>query len=163
MTANGSPRSDEFFVIVATGLATVRLGAAGGRQYCGSSARPVAYSCQPSRDDYEKLIRRGDQFAVIQCDRVAFRSTTRASTWHRPCTIAHRAARGTHPVGRALLHDSHSVESRTTLAELKSDNHRLARDRTRTCAIFRSSACSYAICARTRAIQRREHGRRSSL
>ena len=32
-----------------------------------------AYSCQPSRGDLEKLIRRGDQFAVLQCDQRAFR------------------------------------------------------------------------------------------
>jgi hypothetical protein len=32
-----------------------------------------AYSCQPSRRDLEKLARRGDPFAVIQCDRRAFR------------------------------------------------------------------------------------------
>ncbi len=41
-------------------------------KYC-SPGGPEAYSCQPSRDDYEKLIDRGDAFAVIQCDRVAFR------------------------------------------------------------------------------------------
>ena len=34
---------------------------------------PLAYSCQPSRDDYEKLLRRGDPFGVVQCDRKAFR------------------------------------------------------------------------------------------
>lgn len=32
-----------------------------------------AYSCQPSRQDLEKLVRRGDPFAVIQCDRRDFR------------------------------------------------------------------------------------------
>jgi hypothetical protein len=32
-----------------------------------------AYSCQPSRDDYEKLVRRHDVFGVIQCDRRSFR------------------------------------------------------------------------------------------
>jgi hypothetical protein len=32
-----------------------------------------AYSCQPSRGDLEKLVRRGDQFAVVQCDERAFR------------------------------------------------------------------------------------------
>jgi hypothetical protein len=32
-----------------------------------------AYSCQPSRGDLEKLIRRGDAFAVVQCDKHAFR------------------------------------------------------------------------------------------
>ena len=41
-------------------------------QYC-TAGGPEAYSCQPSREDYEKLIERGDPFAVIQCDRVAFR------------------------------------------------------------------------------------------
>jgi hypothetical protein len=34
---------------------------------------PGAYSCQPSREDYEKLVRRGDEFAIIQCDRKTFR------------------------------------------------------------------------------------------
>ena len=34
---------------------------------------PEAYSCQPSRGDYEKLIGRGDAYAVLQCDRHAFR------------------------------------------------------------------------------------------
>lgn len=34
---------------------------------------PGAYSCQPSRGDYEKLVARGDPFAVIQCDRRTFR------------------------------------------------------------------------------------------
>ena len=32
-----------------------------------------AYSCQPSRGDYEKLVRRRDAFGVIQCDKRAFR------------------------------------------------------------------------------------------
>lgn len=32
-----------------------------------------AYSCQPSRDDYEKLMRRHDAFGVIQCDKRSFR------------------------------------------------------------------------------------------
>jgi len=32
-----------------------------------------AYSCQPSRGDYEKLVRRQDPFGVIQCDRRSFR------------------------------------------------------------------------------------------
>ncbi|HWG53458.1 MAG TPA: hypothetical protein VN677_09170 [Gemmatimonadaceae bacterium] len=40
--------------------------------YCSADG-PGAYSCQPSRQDYEKLIRRGDPFGVIQCDRRAFR------------------------------------------------------------------------------------------
>src|SRR5215210_5191837 len=34
---------------------------------------PLAYSCQPSREDLEKLARRGDQFGIVQCDRNAFR------------------------------------------------------------------------------------------
>jgi hypothetical protein len=34
---------------------------------------PLAYSCQPSRSDYEELLARGDQYAIIQCDRRAFR------------------------------------------------------------------------------------------
>jgi hypothetical protein len=34
---------------------------------------PLAYSCQPSRSDYVELITRGDQYAIIQCDRRAFR------------------------------------------------------------------------------------------
>jgi hypothetical protein len=32
-----------------------------------------AYSCQPSRGDYEKLVRRHEPFGVIQCDKRAFR------------------------------------------------------------------------------------------
>ena len=32
-----------------------------------------AYSCQPSRNDLEKLTSRGDAFGVIQCDRRSFR------------------------------------------------------------------------------------------
>jgi hypothetical protein len=32
-----------------------------------------AYSCQPSRQDLEKLVRRGDPFAILQCDRHSFR------------------------------------------------------------------------------------------
>jgi hypothetical protein len=34
---------------------------------------PLAYSCQPSRSDYEELVTRGDQYGIIQCDRRAFR------------------------------------------------------------------------------------------
>jgi hypothetical protein len=34
---------------------------------------PLAYSCQPSRSDYEELLTRGDQYGIIQCDRRAFR------------------------------------------------------------------------------------------
>ena len=32
-----------------------------------------AYSCQPSRQDLEKLIARGDPFGIIQCDRRSYR------------------------------------------------------------------------------------------
>lgn len=32
-----------------------------------------AFSCQPSREDLEKLLSRGDAFGVVQCDRRAFR------------------------------------------------------------------------------------------
>jgi hypothetical protein len=32
-----------------------------------------AYSCQPSRGDYEKLVQRKDPFGVIQCDKLAYR------------------------------------------------------------------------------------------
>lgn len=32
-----------------------------------------AYQCQPSRKDLEKLIKRGDPFAIIQCDRWTYR------------------------------------------------------------------------------------------
>ncbi|GAC1517328.1 MAG: hypothetical protein NVS1B4_17130 [Gemmatimonadaceae bacterium] len=32
-----------------------------------------AYSCQPSRQDFEKLLQRGDRFAIVQCDRRTFR------------------------------------------------------------------------------------------
>jgi len=31
-----------------------------------------AYSCQPSREDVQKLMDRGDAFAIVQCDRHAF-------------------------------------------------------------------------------------------
>ena len=34
---------------------------------------PLAYSCQPSRSDYEELLARGDEYGIIQCDRRAFR------------------------------------------------------------------------------------------
>ena len=34
---------------------------------------PLAYSCQPSRSDFEELLARGDQYGIIQCDRRAFR------------------------------------------------------------------------------------------
>jgi hypothetical protein len=33
---------------------------------------PDAYSCQPSREDVRTLLRRGDRFAIIQCDRFAY-------------------------------------------------------------------------------------------
>jgi len=41
-------------------------------QWCVAGG-PDAFSCQPSRGDYEKLRRRGDPFGVIQCDRRVFR------------------------------------------------------------------------------------------
>ena len=31
-----------------------------------------AYSCQPSREDVRKLMERGDPFAIVQCDKLAF-------------------------------------------------------------------------------------------
>jgi len=34
---------------------------------------PAAFSCQPSRDDYATLVRLGDPYAIIQCDRRSFR------------------------------------------------------------------------------------------
>lgn len=34
---------------------------------------PLAFSCQPSRSDYVELLTRGDEYAIIQCDRRAFR------------------------------------------------------------------------------------------
>jgi hypothetical protein len=34
---------------------------------------PLAFSCQPSRSDYEELLARGDEYGIIQCDRRAFR------------------------------------------------------------------------------------------
>ena len=71
-------------------------------QYCRAGG-PEAYSCQPSRADYEKLIRRGDPFAVIQCDRVAFR-------FYYPSDYVAPATRGRAP--RDSLHDSHSERRR---------------------------------------------------
>ena len=59
-------------------------------QWC-SKGGPEAYSCQPSRDDYEKLVQRGDPFAVIQCDRVAFR-------FYYPGDYASPASRAAPPV-----------------------------------------------------------------
>ena len=41
-------------------------------RYCVADG-PDAYSCQPSRGDYEKLARRRDPFGVIQCARRVFR------------------------------------------------------------------------------------------
>ena len=46
-----------------------------------------AYSCQPSRDDYEKLVRRRDVFGVIQCDKRSFRFYYPAE-YTRPDAIA---------------------------------------------------------------------------
>lgn len=41
-------------------------------QWCKAGG-PDAYSCQPSRGDYEKLARRGDAYGIIQCSREVFR------------------------------------------------------------------------------------------
>jgi len=46
-----------------------------------------AYSCQPSRGDLEKLVRRRDAFAVLQCDLHAFRFYY-ASEYQTPATVA---------------------------------------------------------------------------
>lgn len=47
---------------------------------CGAGEHPIcvlgglnAFSCQPSRKDLEKLIKRGDPTAIIQCDRETYR------------------------------------------------------------------------------------------
>lgn len=50
-----------------------------------------AYSCQPSRDDYEKLVRRHDAFGVIQCDKRSFRFYYPAE-YVRPDAVAAAAA-----------------------------------------------------------------------
>ena len=34
---------------------------------------PGAFSCQPSREDYVTLVRLGDPYGIIQCDRRSFR------------------------------------------------------------------------------------------
>lgn len=47
-----------------------------------------AYSCQPSRGDLEKLIRRRDEFGVLQCDRHAFRFYYATEYWAAPGTLA---------------------------------------------------------------------------
>jgi hypothetical protein len=49
-----------------------------------------AYSCQPSRDDYEKLARRHDVFGVIQCDKRSFRFYFPAD-YARPDAVASTA------------------------------------------------------------------------
>lgn len=46
-----------------------------------------AYSCQPSRGDLEKLVRRRDAFAVLQCDQHAFRFYY-ASEYGPPSVVA---------------------------------------------------------------------------
>jgi hypothetical protein len=46
-----------------------------------------AYSCQPSRGDLEKLVRRRDAFAVLQCDLHAFRFYY-ASEYPTPAVVA---------------------------------------------------------------------------
>lgn len=65
-------------------------------QWC-TKGGPDAYSCQPSRADYEKLLDRGDPFAIIQCDRVAFRFYYPSD--YAPPIKPHDSA--------AALHDSH--------------------------------------------------------
>lgn len=47
-----------------------------------------AYSCQPSRGDLEKLVRRRDQFAVLQCDKHVFRFYYPTEYGPPPPTIA---------------------------------------------------------------------------
>ncbi len=54
---------------------------------------PGAYSCQPSRDDYEKLVRREDQYAIVQCDRRAFRFYYPSEYVAAPQTVNAGAAR----------------------------------------------------------------------
>lgn len=46
-----------------------------------------AFSCQPSRGDLEKLVRRRDAFAVLQCDLHAFRFYY-ASEYQTPAVVA---------------------------------------------------------------------------
>ena len=41
-------------------------------RFCESGG-PGAFSCQPSRDDYATLVRLGDPYGIIQCDRRSFR------------------------------------------------------------------------------------------
>jgi hypothetical protein len=52
-----------------------------------------AFSCQPSRGDFEKLISRGDQFAVIQCDKRAFRFYYPSEYAEPPTVASGRAVR----------------------------------------------------------------------
>lgn len=56
-----------------------------------------AFSCQPSRGDLEKLIARHDAFAVIQCDRRAFRFYY--PTEYGPAPPARLATSSPPPVG----------------------------------------------------------------
>jgi hypothetical protein len=51
-----------------------------------------AFSCQPSRQDLEKLLQRGDPFAVIQCDRRSFRFYYPSE--YSPGTVQQLAAAG---------------------------------------------------------------------
>ena len=57
-----------------------------------------AFSCQPSRGDLEKLVQRRDQFAVVQCDRHAFRLYYPAEYGSPPTTIV-AAPNSRPPVG----------------------------------------------------------------
>lgn len=84
-------------------------------KYCVRGG-PEAYSCQPSRDDYEKLIARGDEFAIIQCDRVAFRFYY-PSEYVAPGVHDSTSRSRPHGAGRerSSLHDSHPAASREHL------------------------------------------------
>jgi hypothetical protein len=50
-----------------------------------------AYSCQPSRGDLEKLVSRRDRFAVLQCDKHAFRFYYPSEYGPPPPTLASQA------------------------------------------------------------------------
>jgi hypothetical protein len=47
-----------------------------------------AFSCQPSRGDYEKLVHRKDPFGVIQCDKLAYRFYYPSDYVAEPSTVA---------------------------------------------------------------------------
>ena len=44
----------------------------GDPRFCEAGG-PAAFSCQPSREDYATLVRLGDPYGIIQCDRRSFR------------------------------------------------------------------------------------------